>query len=384
MKKKNKIVPLPFNAYFVPLLFFIVTGIISCSYLFFIHYRNYTDPAFSSICALSKAINCDTVAQSGYSVLFSLPVALWGLFSFLFLFFLSLRAKNIANRSIWLVFFLLGIAGSLVAVYFGYVSAIQIKAYCIFCIVCDLCFFGGTFYAFLILKRFKIGFRPGIFKNGIVLLFTGTNFLIILFFCIIVTTTVLVLPHYWEMSIPGATTGIQTGFTANGSPWIGAENPQLTINEFTDYMCFRCYQMHSLLRIFVARYPDKIRLVHHNFPLDHKFNPLVKEPFHIGAGKMALLAIQAASLGKFWQVNDLLYRAGWHKGGQLDVRKLAAAAHLDGNALALGLRDRKDYIKLQQDIRRGLKAGITATPSYIVNGKIYIGRLPASLLRSVQ
>ena len=69
--------------------------------------------------------------------------------------------------------------------------------------------------------------------------------------------------------------------------------------EFTDYLCFQCRKMHYYLRDLVARYPDKIRLVHRNYPMDHEFNPMVKEPFHVGAGKMALLAIHAAASGSF-------------------------------------------------------------------------------------
>ena len=39
----------------------------------------------------------------------------------------------------------------------------------------------------------------------------------------------------------------------------------------------------------INRYPDRIRLVHHHFPMDHQYNPIVQDPFHEGAGSMALV-----------------------------------------------------------------------------------------------
>ncbi|MBU4035957.1 MAG: hypothetical protein KKA35_05965, partial [Proteobacteria bacterium] len=38
----------------------------------------YTDIGYESFCAISKAINCDTVSQSPYSVFLGVPLAIWG------------------------------------------------------------------------------------------------------------------------------------------------------------------------------------------------------------------------------------------------------------------------------------------------------------------
>ena len=93
----------------------------------------------------------------------------------------------------------------------------------------------------------------------------------------------------------------------DGHPWIGAENPILTISEFSDYMCFQCKKMHFILRQLVQSYPDRIRMIHRHFPMDHAYNPLVKDPFHSGSGQMALIALYAQTKGQFWKVNDYLF-----------------------------------------------------------------------------
>ncbi len=132
--------------------------------------------------------------------------------------------------------------------------------------------------------------------------------------------------HLWFMRIDGRGDcrifGLQTigNQTPYRSRWIlpvklkkaildfGSETPKIIITEFSDYLCFQCRKMHTALRLLVDHYPDRIRLIHRHFPMDHEFNPLVKEPFHGGSGKMALIRLYAHQKDKFWEINDLLFK----------------------------------------------------------------------------
>jgi uncharacterized membrane protein len=42
-----------------------------------IHYKVHTDDRYQSFCAISKEVNCDTVAQSDWSVFLGLPISVW-------------------------------------------------------------------------------------------------------------------------------------------------------------------------------------------------------------------------------------------------------------------------------------------------------------------
>ena len=140
--------------------------------------------------------------------------------------------------------------------------------------------------------------------------------------------------------------------------------------------------MHFFLRQLVAENPDKIRIVHRHYPMDHEFNPAVKEPFHVGSGKMALIAVYAASKNKFWEMNDLLYSfAGKKK--RITLKELAEKAGLDINELARSVNDRTTRYRLQQDIRNGNKLGISGTPAYLIDGKLYLGQVPADVIKAV-
>jgi uncharacterized membrane protein len=84
MKKSSSIEPLPFAVYFWTVFLLGAAGLASTIYLSISHYRAYTDIGYRSFCAISRSLNCDTVSQSPYSILMSLPVPVWGIIGFVF------------------------------------------------------------------------------------------------------------------------------------------------------------------------------------------------------------------------------------------------------------------------------------------------------------
>lgn len=375
---------LPYRFYLYPVGCFILIGLGSCLYLSIVHYRNYTDIYFSSICALSKSINCDTVAQSPYSILLSLPVAVWGFFVFLVHGFLIGNTRDQRTMGIWWVLFGLSLFCSAISLYYGYIAAHKIHSYCIFCLLCYLCYFAITFYAFIVIRRFHIPFGfcsrdcKTIFSLRInrFLLATLIGSFLFLYWQ---------LPSYWQLTNQPSAIALAKGRTETGAQWIGASNPKLTIDEFADYMCFQCGKMHFFLRNLVNKYPDTIRLVHHHFPIDHQFNPLVKEPFHVGAGQMALLAIYAGSQGKFWEMNDELYRFMREKHqDSLDLKDLTNRVGLPQEEISQAFTDPEYLQSLTKDIEEGLRQQIKSTPSYVIRGKVYSGTIPLEILNEIK
>jgi predicted DsbA family dithiol-disulfide isomerase len=189
-------------------------------------------------------------------------------------------------------------------------------------------------------------------------------------------------PAYWLFHPVPLPARISTGVTPEGRPWIGAENPVLEIIEFADYQCFQCKKMYYHLRELIAKYPEKIRLVHAHYPMDHEFNPMVKDPFHIGSGKMALLTVYAAAEGKFWDVHDLLYQWAGHR-DEIDLRELASQTGLPADRLAESTENRRFREKLVADIRYGMEHAVQATPSYLIEGKMYPGTIPPEVFRGI-
>ena len=170
--------------------------------------------------------------------------------------------------------------------------------------------------------------------------------------------------------------------TPDGHPWIGATDPEIIITEFTDYQCFQCNKLHYYLRRIIAQNPDRLKLIHRHFPMDHTVNPLVKQPYHTRAGALALMAIYAAEQGRFWKMNDHLFVIAR---GQSPIRleDVAQQVGLDAMALKQALGRKAIRQKLREDISDGIALGIEGTPGFIIDGQVYQAELPPDVIKKL-
>jgi protein-disulfide isomerase/uncharacterized membrane protein len=383
--KSKNINPLPFRVYFCTVFLLGLAGLASSIYLSISHYRVYTDIGYRSFCAISKALNCDTVSQSPYSILLSVPVAVWGIVGYvLFLLLASMAASKAASRQrLWPLLICISLGFCIFSVILALISSFIIHSYCIMCIVTYAINFLLLYYTWMTRNRFKNDrFLSGLKKDIIFLWMKRKNtFPQLSAFGVGFIALVVCMPVYWRLELPPPAEDIPTGVTEQGHPWIGAQHPKLVITEYTDYQCFQCRKMHYYIRQLIAQYPEEIRLVHRYFPMDHGFNPIVKEPFHVGSGVMALLAISAAADNHFWQMNDALFEiAGNHE--KINIKKLAQKVGMDYRHLADSLNNRTYKNQLQQDIISGLKLNITGTPAFIIDDKVYLAKIPPEIIES--
>jgi protein-disulfide isomerase len=239
------------------------------------------------------------------------------------------------------------------------------------------------YYAWIIRRRFPETHIFRALRNDFQFMWTKRKQAIPLFslFFVCVVLLYVFIPHYWEFSTPPLRAEIHQGTTEDGHPWIGAENPRLAIIEYTDYLCFQCKKMHFYLRQLTSQHPDKIRLIHHHYPMDNEFNPtVVPEVFHVGSGRLSLLAIYAGTQGKFWKMNDILFTIA-RESKTIDLRKLSKEVGLDFRSLARSINDPRIKKTLQIDIWKGMKLRVIGTPTYLIDGKLYQGYIPPNIIR---
>ena len=384
-RRNKEIKPLPYPYYWFAVFFLAAAGIANAVYLSISHYRVYNDIDYQSFCAISKALNCDTVSQSPFSILLGLPVPVWGIIGYIFFMSLVLLAwrKDAQPRRIWTILQLVSTGFSLYSIVLAFISSYYIHSYCIMCIVSYAINLLLLFYTWLIRKRFRIASLWNALSEDIRWMVDRRTVTVAVFSMFLIGTVwvLSVYPAYWKLDVPQISSDTPTGTTADGHPWIGAENPKLDIVEFADYQCFRCKKMHFFLRRLIAEHPDKIRLVHRHFPMDHKLNPIVKEPFHVGSAAMALMAIAALSQERFWQMNDVLYKTDLETDA-INVREVADKAGVDYDALARGMTDKRNVNKLIGDIRQGQKLGVNGTPAFLIEGKLYLGQIPPEIIEN--
>jgi len=377
------VTPLPYRAYFLPVVGLTIFGFLDSIYLFISHYRVHTDMGYRSFCAITQSLNCDTVSQSPYSILFGVPVSLWGIYGYAFLSLLLFYAwdKQAIPKRIWASIVTIALVFSLTSVFFALVSTYYIRSYCIVCIATYVVNLLVLFFSWLIRRRFDPDSFFSALKQDLRFIFLTkrkTTYLFVPFFASVIAIGIG-LPAYWRTPAPPLSEDIPTGFTIEGHPWIGAENPLLTITEFTDYQCFQCKKMHFFLRTLIQQNPGKIRLIHRHFPMDHRFNNLVKESFHGGSGDMSLLAIYAAAQNKFWKTSDFLFEIADQK-RNFNTKEIGEKTGLDYLALARARNDPAIRFLLQKDILEGIKLGVRGTPAYLINGQIYTALIPPEVL----
>ena len=145
----------------------------------------------------------------------------------------------------------------------------------------------------------------------------------------------------------------------------GPDDAPVTIVQFSDYQCPFCKTVEPTLAQLMKDYEGKIRDVIMNRPL----------AFHADAKLAAEAALAAGEQGKFWEMHDLLFKNN----------KALKREHLNIYADTLGLNraqfdEALDTHKFRPDVERDLKraedAKIDATPSFLINGRLYSGAMP--------
>lgn len=139
----------------------------------------------------------------------------------------------------------------------------------------------------------------------------------------------------------------------------GAENPLVTIVEFSDYQCPFCARFTSMLEELVKdpAYKDDVRIVFKQFPL----------PMHKDAQMGAEASLAAGAQGKFWEMHDKLFQNPKAMTRQ-DVEKYAQEIGLDVKTFTADLDSGKFKGKVTADMELGKKFGVRGTPSFFING----------------
>ena len=103
----------------------------------------------------------------------------------------------------------------------------------------------------------------------------------------------------------------------------------------------------------------KMRLVFMDFPLE----------MHRKAFKAAVAGLCAGDQGKFWQMNEKLFDNTTYSGTYLDPENLIKYAEelkLDMTVFKACLEGEKHDAEIRQRIEEGTKAGVSATPGFIL------------------
>jgi protein-disulfide isomerase len=327
----------------------------------------------ASFCTISEYVDCDRVATSRFSVVVGLPVAVWGVLGFGLAFLLSLAGLSPRRRREgWPagLLFLVAAAASAASIALALVSELAIGALCLLCA-------GSWLVAFGLLAAAWRACQP----EGVAAAVRGDCAVLrerpLLAAALLLAAGSLVAlvaaryPRYWERRVARAPAG-----PVVPAPATPPASGPLVVVEFSDYECPFCAKAHEETKALLAGRAD-VTLVRRHFPLDSECNPAVRRRIHPRACELARAGICAEEQGKLPAMDDALFR---NQAARRPVEEVARSVGVDLAALQRCLAAPATEARLRADIEAAVRAGLDATPTYVVQGRRYVGQLPAEIL----
>lgn len=166
------------------------------------------------------------------------------------------------------------------------------------------------------------------------------------------------------------------------TPTAGADPPRakgkldasVTLEEFADFQCPPCSQLHPELSKLNSEYGSQVRFVFRHFPLTN---------IHKYAFDAAKAAEAAGLQGRFWEMHDWLFENQLVWSQAPDARSLfieqARALELDLDRFVRDLEKEQIRQRIAQDFQRGTSLGIRGTPSVFINGQLIEDTSPQGL-----
>lgn len=157
-----------------------------------------------------------------------------------------------------------------------------------------------------------------------------------------------------------------------GSPQLGPKDAAVTVIEFSDFECPYCSHARETLHELRELYPESLRLVFRDFPLEQ----------HPRAKPAAEAAQCAHEQDEFWPYHDLLFENARALSDD-DLQQYAKTVGLDLEAFGSCLASDRPKKAVASNHEAGRRYGVDGTPSIFINGIKLIGLLPIPMMRAI-
>lgn len=155
---------------------------------------------------------------------------------------------------------------------------------------------------------------------------------------------------------------------SGNNPSLGADNPIMTIVNFSDFNCPYCAIFYPTIKQFVLENSEKVKLIFKDLPLED-FNS-------------ALAANCAFEQNRFWDMHDKLFYYQENISDDL-IMDIAESMRLDMDLFKNCYDTEKYRDEVQADLVLGVRAGVEGTPTIFINGEKFAGVIPKSILEQI-
>jgi len=148
----------------------------------------------------------------------------------------------------------------------------------------------------------------------------------------------------------------------------GDKDSNVVLFEYGDFQCPGCGSAYPNVKAVSEKYEKQLAFVFRNFPLT---------TIHPNARAAAAAAEAAGLNGKYWQMHNALYenQSSWSESSTTERTNLfsqyAVNVGVDANTFTKTLTSKSSQINRKIDFDRaiGNKIGVSATPTFYLNGK---------------
>ena len=348
---------------------------------------NYEKYALSSFCSINEFVDCDGAARSTVSQFWGIPLAYWGIFFYITVLFLTVvdRFKKFRFLKFLEVFknsmSYISMLGTLAFTCSMVLAGLSIFKIHKLCILCFITYFIDLFIAIVassgsfknLVSSFKttvIDFIAGAkqyTKTFIVLLILATSFLVYS------GTTYSFVPHIKQQKAIMKYRNMKFNpYRVKGNT-LGAEDGDVVIELYSDYVCPICYMENIMLHEAVKDFSN-IKIIHHNLPFDKECNPYISINMHPNACFMAKGAIAAGKQGNYWEMSSLLYE---NQPTNINAMlKLAEQLGFNKDKFVKDLEADTTSKEIEKELIQANKLEIDSTPTIYINGDKIVGVKP--------
>jgi len=150
---------------------------------------------------------------------------------------------------------------------------------------------------------------------------------------------------------------------------LGPADAPVSIVEFSDFQCPYCQKAYPTVLAVLAKYGDQVNLSYRDFPL---------RSIHPRAQIAAQASRCAGEQGKFWEYHNSLFELPNQLGDE-ELALHAATIGVDTEKFEACLDSDRYDDAIEQDLQAGMKAGVTGTPAFFINGILVSGSQPVSV-----
>lgn len=369
----------------------------------YVHYRLMFDPAYTSFCDVNATVSCTQVYMSRYSTFRGIPVAVFAAIWFAgaaLLAVTGLVGTGSAGESAPGYLFAASTLALAVVLYFEYVSFVVLKAVCVLCLtmaaaVVGLFFLSGSTTPFpmtTLPRRAARDLRDVVASPvaiAVTVLFLAGAASALAFFPRDVAAAVgdaaaagAPAAPAAALAPPPAPTGSQV--SEFEKYWdslprvrlaIPAEGARVLIVKFNDFQCPPCRNSHmaykSILARFLAERAGDVRYVLRDYPLETECNGNVPQSIHPAACEAAV----AVRLARTHNREDQMIEWIFANQPSLTPELVKQGARDVGQVTDFDAKYASTLESVRSDIAVGKALGVSATPTFFINGTKIDGAL---------